>query len=152
MTVTVNADGIASYSYPFADTASAKEAFAQLDAYNGGAGTLGDYFYALLTGCDSRAEQQDFRALFTKEAQKDLPLSFPPQKIYNIRVVYAGTYDYEGQKHERWRVSLEVVRNDGSALAWLPARDGGEAWFLLRDDGPETGFKIALISPIKSAN
>ena len=150
LTVTVNADGIGAYTYPFTDMESAAEAFGQLEAYNCGAGTLGKYLLALMTGCDSRAEQTAYKELFFPEAQTDLPLSFPPQKIYNIKLIYAGTYDYEGAQHERWKVSLEVVRNDGSALSWLPARDGGEGWFLLRED--ENGFKIALIAPIGSMN
>ena len=150
LAVTVNADGIGAYTYPFTDMESAAEAFGQLEAYNCGAGTLGKYLLALMTGCDSRAERENFRALFFSDAQKDLPDSFPPQKIYGIKLIYAGTYDYEGVQHERWKVSLEVVRNDGSSLSWLSARDGGEGWFLLRDDG--SGFKIALIAPVLGMN
>ena len=150
MTVTVNADGIGAYTYPFTDTESAAEAFGALDAYNNGAGTLGKYLQALLTGCDSRAERENFITLFFPDAQKDQPLSFPPQKIYNIRLVYSGVYEYEGQQHDLWKVSLEVVRNDGLALSWLSARDGGEGWFLLRDGGE--GYRIALISPILPMN
>ncbi len=151
MTVKIKEDGFAEYAYPFTDMASAEEVAEKLQDYKNGAGVLGKYFYALLCGCDEPEEQKNFLGLFAEEYRKELPRSFPPQKVYNIRLEYCGDYEYEGEKTKRWRVSYEVVRNDGTVLNFSDSRDGGEAWFLVRE-GTEDADEIRMIAKIKYMN
>ena len=163
LSVTVCTPGEVEYNHPFTDRESAEAVFAEIGSYGRGAGTIGAYLSALMNGCDTPAEQKVFRALFAedykifggkgrvsaKETSSELPLSFPPQKIYNVRLDYAGKYEHEGKTTDRWKVSIDVVKNDGTVLNYFGARDGGEAWFLVSEE--ETP-RIVLISGIIPMN
>ncbi len=149
MAVRIRADGIAEYTYPFSDLETARQAFGELENYGYGAGVLGRYFCALLSGCISERELRAFYDLFSEEYENELPISFPPQKIYGIKVEYWGKYEYEDRLTDRWRVSYEIVRNDGTVLNFNDSRDGGEAWFLL-EESSEGNYRISVINGIRN--
>ena len=138
-----NVDG-SSGEHLFHDMQSAKEVFALLDDLPFGADTLGRYFIFLLEGLDESGTES-FKSLFSAGYDRSLPRKFPPQKVCNVYLEY-DTKRYTGDGKYLWRVSFEVINNDGLAVDYLQYRDNGSAWFTLKEYSG--GYRIESISTI----
>ena len=142
-------DGFANYeTTPFSNIEEAKISFADAEKYQHGASAIANYFYATLVGCDSVEEEKAFRALFTEDYEDGIPTFFPGQKVYNIQMFYEGQGD---GGTEIWKVSFDIVKNDGTVFNYTGARDGGNARFFLKS-GTDGVYRISDIVGIVKVN